>query len=62
MNYLKAVHIIQKEKECVIRASHEGCNRDCGKCGLLMDSQDIIEAYDTAIEALLSKRVLYDKK
>lgn len=46
-----AANIIRKERACVIRA--DVCDRDCGKCDLVMKTEDIIEAYDMAIFALM---------
>lgn len=47
----EAMNIIRKERACVIRA--EVCNRDCGRCDLVIKTEDIIEAYDMAIFALM---------
>ena len=41
--------IIETELECVKR---QQCDRDCGKCDLVMDSDEIARAYDHAIELL----------
>lgn len=46
-----AVNIIRKERACVIRA--DICGRDCARCDLVMKTEDIIEAYDMAIFALM---------
>lgn len=51
MTIEKAMNIIQTERTCVLRANI--CNRDCGKCELVMETLDIIEAYDIAIDALI---------
>ena len=47
----EAVKIIRKERACVIRA--DICGRDCAKCDLTMKEENIIEAYDMAIFALM---------
>lgn len=46
-----AIRVIQNERNCVIRAST--CNRDCSNCDLVLDENDILSAYDAAIEALI---------
>ena len=50
-----AISVLMVEKECVTRASAGACDRDCGKCDLVLDDKDIITAYDQAIAALQEK-------
>ena len=50
----RAVEILENEAACVRRA--ETCDRDCGKCDLVMPTEDILEAYDMAIN-ILSKDI-----
>lgn len=38
--------VIETELECVKR---QQCDRDCGKCDLVLDSKEIIRAYEHAI-------------
>ena len=38
--------VIETELECVKR---QQCDRDCGSCDLVMDSERIIRAYEHAI-------------
>lgn len=49
MDKLTARQIIQREAECV---SRQQCDRDCGKCDLVMDANDILAAYAHAMELL----------
>ena len=49
----KAIEIIQTEKACV---SRQQCGRDCGKCDLVMQANDILDAYAAAIDALQEKQ------
>ena len=51
MTIREAMELIANEKRCVTRA--ETCDRDCGRCDLLRDSEDIKEAFDIALNALL---------
>ena len=46
----EAIEIILNEKRCVQRANE--CDRACESCDLVKRDTDILEAYDTAIEAL----------
>ena len=43
------INIIKTERECVAR---QQCDRDCGKCDLVLDSEDILAAYDRVIYLL----------
>lgn len=47
----EAIEIIKTEKACVLR-NIQGCDRDCGKCDLVMEDSKILEGYDMAISAL----------
>lgn len=49
----KAIEVIQTEKACV---SRQQCDRDCGKCDLVMQADDILDAYAAAIAALREKQ------
>lgn len=46
----RAIEIIQTEKKCVARANI--CDRDCANCHLVLPEEDILTAYDMAINAL----------
>ena len=47
----KAIEVIKTERRCVLR-NIRGCDRDCGKCDLVLPDEDILMAYDMAIRAL----------
>lgn len=47
----RAVEIIQTEKKCVARANI--CDRDCANCHLMMPEEEILAAYDMAIDSIL---------
>lgn len=47
----EVIEVLKNEKECVLR-NIKGCNRDCGKCDLVMNDSVIVNAYDKAIMAL----------
>lgn len=44
----EAIEIIENERKCVAT----NCDRDCGKCPLVREEKDILNAFDMAIEAL----------
>ena len=46
----EAISIIRNEELCVKTA--DACGRDCGNCPLVLPEHSILEAYETAVEAL----------
>ncbi len=50
MNRERALHLMKIEKECIERA--EECDRECGKCDLVQDTEELLAAYDFVIGAL----------
>lgn len=48
----KIVEILQNEMACVIRAETGRCIRDCASCDLVRPSEEIIQAYADAINAV----------
>ena len=48
MTYGEASKIIETEIECVQR----DCDRKCEKCDLVMKTDEIVEAYKIAIQAI----------
>lgn len=49
MDKQKAIEIIKTEMKCV---NNDTCDRDCGKCELVMLKEDILDAYKTAIRSM----------
>lgn len=47
----RAIRVIETEHECVSR----DCDRDCGKCDLVMESDEILSAYDDVLYLLKRK-------
>ena len=50
----RAVEVIQTNKKCVLR-NIRGCNRQCEACDLVLPEEEILQAYDMAVSALLYK-------
>ena len=50
----RAIEVIKIEKKCVLR-NMRGCDRKCENCDLVMESEDILLAYDIAIMALMMR-------
>lgn len=53
MSNEEAINVLDNELRCVVRAE-KGCDRQCEKCDLVRDTNEIIVAYVTAINALVS--------
>ena len=52
MTMAEAIEIIRTERACVVRASTDGCARDCENCDLLRPTEDILEGETIAIKAM----------
>lgn len=52
MNLRRVHNIMENELRCVQRASVNGCDRDCGHCELLMNTDEIMQAYGKVIKTL----------
>lgn len=48
----RAIEIIKNEAKCV----SSNCDRDCSKCKLVLDANDILEAFSLAIKALTNQK------
>ena len=44
--------VMENELRCVQRASVNACDRDCEHCELLMDTNEIVQAYGKVIKLL----------
>lgn len=54
MKLQDVIKVVETERECVGR----DCDRDCGKCDLVMDRDIILEAYDEVLKSLNSKECI----
>ena len=50
MTIERAQELMLIEKQCVIRAKH--CDRQCDKCDLVQDDEELRDAYDLVYDAL----------
>ena len=47
----RVVELLKIERECIKRNSIPfGCDRRCGECDLVQDTDELLEMYDTVIE------------
>lgn len=51
-NIEKIIKILRTEEFCVKIANADICDRKCEECPLVMNSEDIIEAYEKTVEIL----------
>ena len=49
MTLNEVIKVIETERECVAR---QQCDRDCGKCDLVMETEDILAAYECVLDML----------
>lgn len=55
MTNKRAIELLKIERECVNRNNQPfgmNCNRECGKCDLLQNTDELIEMYDFVIDAM----------
>ena len=55
MDYQEVIALIKIERECVNRNNQPfgmNCDRECGKCDLLQNTDDLIEMYNDILEWL----------
>ena len=45
----RIIELLKTERECVRRNSHNECNRDCGRCSLVQEDNELEEFYTTLI-------------
>ena len=48
----EAIDCLKNEKLCILIADKNECTRECSKCGLIMETDTLLTAYDIAIKAL----------
>lgn len=59
----KAIDLMRVERECVLRQDTDLCNRDecgCQCCDLVQDADEIVEAYETAIDCMKFAQTVVD--
>ena len=50
---IQRIHdIMENELRCVQRAAVNACDRNCKECDLLMDTDEIIQAYNDVLKIL----------
>lgn len=47
----RAIFVLETEKKCVLR-NIRGCDRDCMHCDLVLPDEEVLTAFNMAIEAL----------
>lgn len=54
MTIERMIELLEIEHECILRGSHDDCDRNCADCELVQDDGDLHEMY-TDVIALLKK-------
>lgn len=55
MTNKRAIELLKIERECVNRNNQPfgmNCNRECGKCDLLQNTDELIEMYNFVIDTM----------
>ena len=52
MTTQRMIELLEIEHECMLRGSHDDCDRDCANCELVQDDGDLHEMYTNVIYLL----------
>ncbi len=52
MTIQRMIELLEIEHECILRNSHDDCDRDCANCDLVQDDGDLHEMYTNVIAVL----------
>ena len=55
MTIERMIELLKIEHECMLRASHNDCDRNCDKCELVQDDNELHEMYMNVIDILMRK-------
>lgn len=55
MTIQRMIELLEIEHECMLRGSHDDCDRNCADCDLVQDDSDLHEMY-TDVIALLKEQ------
>lgn len=58
MTIQRAKELMEIERECIKR-NEAGCDRDCAKCDLVQQTNELIAAYDKVISYINSASKFY---
>lgn len=52
MTLERMIELLEIEHECMLRGSHDDCDRDCFNCNLVQDDGELHEMYTNVIVLL----------
>ena len=52
MTIQRIIELLEIEHECILRNSHDDCDRNCADCDLVQDDEELHEMYTDAIALL----------
>lgn len=58
MTNTRAIELLKIERECINRNNQpfgKNCNRECSKCDLVQNTEELLEMYDFVIEQMKEK-------
>ena len=62
MTLNRMIELLKIEHECMLRASHDDCDRHCEDCDIVQDDDELHEMYTDVICILEKKRDKKEKK
>ena len=48
----RMIELLNSEHDCMLRNSHDDCNRDCANCDLVQDDGELHDMYTSVISLL----------
>ena len=52
MTIQRIIELLEIEHECILRNSHDDCDRNCADCDLVQDDEELHEMYTDALALL----------
>lgn len=60
MTIQRIIELLEIEHECILRNSHDDCDRNCADCDLVQDDGDLHEMYTDVIALLKEHKSEYE--
>ena len=62
MTSKRMIELLETEHECMLRASHNDCDRNCENCELVQDDNELHEMYTNVINIVKANSHIEPKK
>ena len=62
MTVQRMIELLEIEHECMLRGSHDDCDRNCADCELVQDDSDLHEMYTDVISLLKEREAVEPRR